>query len=127
MADLEAFRGRRVYARRPFTYAGQELAQGEVFSLGGFLNDEILVRLRYVEEVQKFKKFYEHGATGRKFIEAGYLEAFGRLYARQQTDLTIVEAGSGLYGFIDTTGDAEQRRLDQEAPLALDQTEATRR
>jgi hypothetical protein len=115
----DSLRGKKVWARRPFLYAGQELAQGEIFTLGGHLNDEILVRLRFVEEVPKFKKFHEHGATGRQFIEGGYLEAFGRAERKRQEELHIVSAGEGLYGLVDSTGDAEARRLAEEAPLDL--------
>lgn len=127
MDDNGHLRGKKVYARRPFGYAGQELAQGEIFELGGHLNDHLLLRFRYCDEVPKFTKFHEHGATGRKFIQGGYLEAFGRAYARQQDDLTIESAGEGLYGMVDTTGDAELRRLNQEAPLDLENTPASRR
>jgi len=112
----EDLTGTKVWARRPFGYAGREIAQGEIFELGGYANDALLVRFRYVEEVPKFKKHHEHGATGRKFIEGGYLDAFGRTWKREKEDLTMVESG---YGMIDTTGDAEERRLNAEAPLDL--------
>lgn len=112
----EALKGTKVWARRPFGYAGRDIAEGEIFELGGYDNDALLVRFRLVEAVPKFKKHHEHGPTGRKFIEGGYVDKFGRALDRRQADLTYVEAG---YGMIDTTGDAEQRRLDQEAPLDL--------
>lgn len=111
-----ALKGKKVWARRPFGYAGRAIAEGEIFELGGYANDALLLRFRLVDEVPKFKKYHEHGATGRKFIEGGYLEKFGRTWERQPEDLTMVEVG---YGMIDTTGDAEQRRLDAEAPLDL--------
>jgi hypothetical protein len=111
----EALRGKKVWARRPFGYAGRDIAEGEIFELGGYANDALLVRFRYVDEVPKSKKHHEHGVTGRKFIEGGYLDKFGQaLQQRRQEGLTYVEAG---YGMVDTTGDAEQRRLNAEAPL----------
>jgi hypothetical protein len=112
-------KGKKVWARRPFGYAGRDIAEGEIFELGGYANDALLVRFRYVDEVPKFKKHHEHGATGRKFIDGGYLEKFGRALTRREGELTYSEAGMGLYGYVDTTGDAEQRRLEQEAPLDL--------
>ena len=111
----EELRGKKVWARRPFGYAGQDIAEGEIFELGGYANDALLVRFRYVEEIPKFKKHHEHGATGRKFIEGGYLARFGSRWDREQDGLTYAEGGYG--SAVDTTGDAEQRRLDQEAPL----------
>ena len=112
----EELRGKKVWARRPFGYAGRDLAEGEIFELGGHDVDALLVRFRYVDEVPRFKKHHEHGATGRKFIDGGYLDKFGRTLDRRHIDFTYVESG---YGVIDTTGDAEQRRLDAEAPLDL--------
>jgi hypothetical protein len=112
-------KGKKVWARRPFGYAGRDIAEGEIFELGGYANDALLVRFRYVDEVPKFKKHHEHGATGRKFIDGGYLEKFGRALTRREGELTYSEAGMGLYGYVDTTGDAEQRRLEHEAPLDL--------
>lgn len=114
----EESRGKKVWARRPFGYAGQEVAEGEIFELGGHANDALLLRFRYVDEVPKFKKHHEHGPTGRKFIEGGYLDKFGKAWLRRQEEGP--EVSPGLYGsVVDTTGDAEQRRLDAEAPLDL--------
>lgn len=119
----EETRGKKVWARRPFGYAGQELVQGEIFELGGHANDELLLRFRYVEEVPKFKKFHEHGATGRRFIEAGWLAQFGRAHERASREAVLyVQDG---YGLVDTTGDAEQRRLDATMPLDLSKAEGT--
>lgn len=40
----------RYYARRPVPgYGGEELDQGQVLTLGGFVNDEKLVRLGYLQ------------------------------------------------------------------------------
>ena len=117
--------GLKVWARRPFQYGPLALAQGEVFELMGAPNDEVLLRLRFVQEVVKSNRLHEHGTTGRKFIEAGYLDAFGRAHDRAQEDLSIAEAGMGLHGFVDTTGEAELRRLNQEAPLDLEKTRAS--
>lgn len=119
--DNRHLKGKKVYARRPFGYAGLALYQGEIFELGGHANDELLLRFRYCDEVPKFTKHHEHGATGRKFIEAGYLEAFGRAEATKRHDqVTVASAGDGLYGMVDTTGDAELRRLNQDAPLDVE-------
>lgn len=117
----------KVYARRPFSYGTHHLARGEVFALQGARNDEVLLRLRYVDRVEKGARLYEHGPTGRTFIEAGFRDGFGRAYQRQQESLQVAGAGAGLHGFVDVTGDAEERRLQQEAPLALEQTKASRR
>jgi hypothetical protein len=110
-------RGKKVWARRPLEYGGLQVAEGEIFTLSGHEVDAILLRFLYVEEVKKFKKFHDHGPTGRQFIEGGYLEKFGRALARRQDGLTYVEAGYGSY--VDTTGDAEARRLASEAPYDL--------
>lgn len=121
--------GERVYARRPFDYGTKSLARGEVFELQGARNDEVLLRLRYVERVEKGARLHQHGASGRKFIEAGFLEAFGREEAHKER-LRVEESFSPdgqPYGVVDTTGDAEEARLEREAPLALENTRASRR
>ena len=115
----EDTRGKKVWARRPLEYGGLRVAEGEIFALTGHTVDELLLRYRYVVEVERFKKHYEHGATGRKFIEAGYLDKFGRSLTRRASP-DVPDVAPGPYGSVmDTTGDAEQRRLDQEAPLDL--------
>lgn len=63
MAD--DLQGKKVWARRPFGYAGRDIAEGEIFELGGYANDALLVRFRYVEEIPKFKKYHEQGGGGR--------------------------------------------------------------
>lgn len=120
----------KVWARRQFTYARVARALGEVFELTGAVNDEILLRLRYVDPVKKGLKLYEHGETGRKFLEAGFLEAFGRQYAKAQEQIRVAQLGSlpgeGTWG-LDVTGDAEESRLNRAFPLALDKTKAEQR
>lgn len=117
----DALTGKKVWARRPFGYAGRDIAEGEIFELGGHANDALLLRFRLVDEVPKFTKHHEHGQTGRKFIAGGYLAKFGAQWLRQPGDLTTVSAGPWSEALLDTTGDAEQRRLDQDAPLDLEQ------
>lgn len=69
---------RLVWACRPLDYVGQDVVQGEVFPLQGLANDEALLRLDYCREVRPDDTVHVHNATGRRFIAAGWLQAFAR-------------------------------------------------
>ena len=116
----------RYWARRPFVYTEDlSLAQGEVFELRGLRNDEKLVRLGYCELVEKGERTFEHGPTGKRFISERHRDIFARQYRKGARDhMEMTQQGHAL---IDTTGDAEMNRIEQEAPLYMDKTTASRK
>ena len=54
--------------------------RGQVFTLAEHVNDEVLVRLRYVVEVKTSTSLYECGECGRQFVDEGTRTAHGDLW-----------------------------------------------
>ena len=79
MEVLLADRGDLVFARRGNWGYGDisVLDAGQMFALGGFRNDEKLVRLGYVEPAGKAKGF-ECNRCGSKFIDEHSRDMHGR-------------------------------------------------
>lgn len=126
----------KYWARRPIPhYAGKPIDRGQVMTLGGYRNDERLIRLGYLQLIEeKNPRLPECGECGEKFVESRFLTAHGRARHRnREPNLDMVAAGAydpttgEPTAFVDTTGDAEEARLEREAPLYLDKTEASRR
>jgi hypothetical protein len=118
----------RYYARRPFRYTAEiTLDQGQVALLVGVRGDEPLVRLGYFGKLtdEDAKGLVQCGVCGAEFVQARFRELHGDRRHRPRPDEQALH-GAG-YGFADASGDAEERRLEREAPLYLDQTEASRR
>jgi len=59
---------KRYWARRPFTYAGQELDRGQIVELVGARNDEKLVRLGYFAPVERKGETSRCAECGAEFI-----------------------------------------------------------
>jgi len=136
---------KEVYAvRRRFT-AYDELPgdTGLVFALRGHRLDEKLVRLGYVEKVEGNHALATCGICGLSFLTERHRDAHGDLRHNPHRDLdAIIAAGmvsalegmpaysaTGIHGAMveDLSGDAEERHLEQEAPLYLEKTRASQR
>ena len=115
-----------------FTYRGQNYDRGELMALTGGPRDEQLERLGYVQPAPKEEAHLraECGVCQRWFLTEQFRDAHGRLRHsdRFRDDLDIAMGMDGPAGgaaLRDTTGDAEERRMQQEYPLYLDRTKAT--
>lgn len=121
----------RYWCRRPFDYAGYSYERGETIRMGGFRNDEKLIRLGFVAEF-KVEPRYECGVCGKKFTEEIMRDEHGRAKHRRrfEDDIFAPSGPLDLNGqpnmFVDVEGDKEEERLQVVAPLYLDKTEASR-
>lgn len=110
----------RYYARRPFTYAGQDLERGQVFNLAGVPNDEKLIRLNYISEVADKHEVYICAECRRQFVQMGYRDMHGKEAHRRRPRAFASPEDE------DKFLDEQEKRLDREAPLAFENTIATR-
>lgn len=118
------------YARRPFQYLDDVFVdQGQLVELAGVINDEKLTRLGYFEEASEGHTRHATpcGECGASFINDQLRDRHGTLRHRtRESELGLAAMGAGGM-YADSTGDAEERRLEQEAPLYLDKSEASQR
>lgn len=137
-------RARAYYARRPFGYQGVELDREQVLQLVGAVNDEKLVRLGYIAPlVDEDGRQYGCRHCPAKFLSENARDAHGkkrhaapkpppRLEPRQP-DETVQEFEmreaawrEQVLSEEDKAIEREERELDKDAPLYLDQTAASR-
>ena len=110
MADL-------YYARRPFGYGDGMLDAGQVVELGGFINDEKLVRLGYLEKVKGKVAPLECRVCPSKFLDDGARQRHGnRTHSKRVLDPREEDARI----------EREARLLQEVAPLYLDKTAEAR-
>ena len=118
------------YARRPFSYTEDlYVDQGQVVELRGVINDEKLTRLGYFELCTGPQRSHlvQCGECGAKFITPQLRDRHGaRQHRTRGESLEMSPAGAGG-AYADDFGDAEERRLNQEAPLYLEKSEASQR
>lgn len=132
-----------VWARRPFTYGDLNLDRGQITKLLGLRNDEKLLRLGFVEAVKGKPETWECGTCFEKFLEMEFRDAHVKRHHRAAETLelgvgTPVNPGGTLsiqqdgrsigdvQGFVDKTGEREERLLNEVAPLYMDKTKAAR-
>lgn len=108
MADL-------YYARRPFGYGDGMLDAGQVVELGGFRNDEKLIRLGYMERIKGKLSPLACRICGGQFMDEGARERHGR---KTHPARPLSEAEQ------DAAAEREARLLQEVAPLYLDKTAA---
>lgn len=126
-------------------YNGRPADPGLLLLLDAAPNDEKLVRLGYLEEVrdaQKLDKYPRCGACGEYFLTERDRAAHGDRRHGTRPERVRTGAPPALAGAVETrsatgvpdgyilddlTGDDEERRLEREAPLYLDQTAASRK
>lgn len=68
-----------VWARRSFGYDGADIDRGQIFRLKGMRLDEKLVRLGYVQELERDAEHYQCAECGAEFIRIEYRTAHGDL------------------------------------------------
>lgn len=121
---------RLYYARRPFGYTDDLwVDEGQVVELRGVLNDEKLTRLGYFGEVPDAERggVVRCGVCEAEFLTLRHRERHGdRRHRRPGSGLDASPMGAGG-AYADDDGDADERRLEREAPLYLDKTEASQR
>jgi len=115
-----------------FTYRGANYDRGQLLELVGGPRDEQLERLGYVQRAssEELRVQAQCGVCGCWFLTEQFRDMHGRLRhsGRFQADLDI---GGGMAGpdggaaLRDVTGDADERRMQQQYPLYLDKTRAT--
>lgn len=111
---LENAMGKQYYARRPFGYMNTSLDRGQIFELGGALNDEKLVRLGYCAELPADAPRHQCAECGALFVGINERTAHGDKRHVERTP----EEEERLF-------DREERQLEQVAPLFLDKTIAS--
>lgn len=140
MADLYAIR-----RGGSWDYDGKPADRGLVFPLAGAVNDEKLVRLGFIEKVERPRKLEQYprcGHCGNYFLDDRFLVAHGDLRhnARRENAL-VVGAGhplEGLGGYSatglpegailpDLTGDSAEARLERETPIYWEKTAASQK
>lgn len=116
-----------------FTYRGQNYDRGQLITLTGGPRDEQLERLGYVQVAPKEESHLraECGVCSRWFLTEQFRDAHGRLRHSDRFAPEDLEIGGGMdgpdggAGLRDVTGDAEERRMQQQYPLYLERTRAT--
>ena len=116
-----------------FTYHGVNYDRGQLMPMIGGPRDEQLLRMGYVQPAMKEEAHLraQCGVCGCWFLTEQFREAHGRLRHSDRfrsDDLDIVGGMDGPDGgaaLRDVTGDAEERRMQQQYPLYLDRTKAT--
>jgi hypothetical protein len=104
-------------ARRPFGYGSEMLSPGQVVELGGFLNDEKLIRLGYLEPVKGKVNPLPCRVCGAKFLDDGYRDRHGaKAHGPKPADPREEDAAI----------EREARLLNEVAPLYLDKTAEAR-
>jgi len=109
---------KKCWARRPFTYAGQELDRGQITELVGARNDEKLVRLGYLAPVEGKAEIYQCAVCGAEFI--GYAE---REYHGDKRHSDKVRTPEDEIRMLER----EEKLMEEVAPLNLDKTARKRK
>ena len=129
---------------RPMTYGDppMQLDHGQVFELQGQRLDARLAELKYIEKVKDPRTVETCGKCGARFVAAGFLTAHGDARHKRtegpdfdairqpQSGGLLDSLGTGEIGgemLVDVTGDAEDRRLERDFPLAWEKTAASQK
>lgn len=116
-----------------FTYYGSNYDRGQLMALVGGPRDEQLTRMGFVEVALQANAHLraQCGVCGQWFLTEQFRDMHGDLRHSDRFAPTDLDIGGGMYGpdggaaLRDTTGDADERRMQQEYPLRLDRTKAT--
>jgi hypothetical protein len=116
-----------------FRYCGVAYDHGQLLQMGSSANDEKLQRIMFVALVESPRLCATCGVCGADFVSERFLNAHGAKRHRDRfatTEELEIRAGmSSEYGdaaVVDITGEAKERRLMEEFPLALENTKASR-
>jgi len=131
-----------VWARRPMKYSGSFRSRGAIFDLNGQRNDEKLLRLGFVRKLTAHEENakVQCGTCQQWFIGRSELVYHGKLSHRDKEEVirptseskVSLPTGSRmddrLVGGVedDTKSIGEERRLNEIAPLYLENTKASR-
>jgi hypothetical protein len=116
-----------------FTYHGTNYDRGQLMPMVGGPRDEQLQRMGYVQPAPTEEEYLraQCGACGAWFLNEQFRDAHGRLRHSERFQQDDIAIGGGMEGpdggaaLRDVTGDAEERRMQQQYPLYLDKTRAT--
>lgn len=103
--------------RVPFDYAGQGYDRGQLIQLGGYPNDDRLIRLGYVAALEKGAEIYDCAVCGGRFIGLRERTQHGDKRHAPPRVMTPAEE--------DAAAESEERMLDTVAPLYLEKTAAS--
>lgn len=111
----ELYAATRMFDYGPPNTPGETLDPGQIVELGGWLNDDKLIRLNLVKKIDGRSKPCQCGKCGKQFAAEFFLSGHGNkrhrgLTAKEQLDVSI----------------AEDKKMDTVMPLHLDKTAATR-
>lgn len=116
-----------------FTYYGTNYDRGQLMALVGGPRDEQLVRMGFVEVALKDNAHLraQCGVCGCWFLTEQFRDMHGKLRHSERFADEALDIGGGMDGpdggaaLRDVTGDAEERRMQQQFPLHMDRTRAT--
>lgn len=105
-------------------YGEKQLDRGQIFELRNLANDEKLERLRYLDKLPSDASPVECGVCGEHFLDSNMRGAHGDLrhadrFAGMNEQERMAEE--------ERLADEMERRLVQSAPLALENTTASRK
>jgi hypothetical protein len=116
-----------------FTYHDTNYDRGQLMPLIGGPRDEQLQRMGYVQPAPKEESHLhaQCGVCGVWFVAEQFRDLHGRLRHSDRFAPADIAIGGGMAGpdggtaLRDVTGDAEERRMQQQYPLYMDKTRAT--
>jgi hypothetical protein len=116
-----------------FTYHGVNYDRGQLMALIGGPRDEQLQRMGYVQPAPPEEKHLhaQCGSCGAWFLTEQFRDMHGRQRHSERFAAADLDIGGGMAGphggtaLRDITGDAEERRMQQQYPLYLEKTRAT--
>lgn len=124
--------GRLLYfARRPFGYNGVDLDRGQIFALGGLVNDAKLNRIGYMVPLVPTDQMFPCRYCKAKFVDLNTLNAHGAKRHRDKDRRPELPTSDRGLTVDDTAAqtqviEREGEQLDRIAPLNLDKTTAAR-
>lgn len=111
-------KGKRVAVRSFLPeYAGKTLDRGQVFEMAGAPNDEILLRLGYVQRVPEKASTFRCRLCSAEFIDQGTRAAHGDK-RHVERELTPEQEDEAI--------EREERSTMSQAPLHMDKTSASK-
>lgn len=117
-----------------FTYHGTNYDRGQLMPLVGGPRDEQLLRMGYVQMAAKEESHLraQCGVCGAWFLNEQFRSHHGNQRHSDRFASDELELGGGMEGprgdvaaLRDVTGDADERRMQQQYPLYLERTKAT--
>lgn len=116
-----------------FTYYGTNYDRGQLMALVGGPRDEQLTRMGFIEVALTANAHLraQCGVCGCWFLTEQFRDMHGKLRHSDRFADADLDIGGGMQGpdggaaLRDVTGDAEERRMQQQYPLYLDRSRAT--